>query len=310
MTNALISGATGKIGSLFIKKYGDRFNKIYRILGHKHQFLENDIKFDLSSDINPSLPDDVDVFFHFAAETSIEISKKNPLLNQKINCSSFIKLLDALSKKSTRPYVVLASTATQVGFTNCSSPISENHPDFPITIYDINKLSAEHFLLNYVNNGLISGCSLRLTNVFGSNSLGYSINRGILDSVFARAILGSEITIFGDGNLFRDYVYILDVVDAFFVAWEKRKATNGGKFLVGRGEGVTLVDAFKTTINAATTISGKISPIIFEDFPNDFEKINRRSFIADNRLFKNTTGWNPKFNLSDGLFHAYENMEH
>jgi nucleoside-diphosphate-sugar epimerase len=309
LANALISGATGKIGSLFIKKYGARFNKIYRVLGPKHQLLEDDIEYDLASNFLPNLPDDIDVFFHFAAETSIETSKKNPLLNQKINCSSFVKILDVLSKKLTQPYIVLASTATQVGFTNSSFPISESHPDFPLTIYDINKLSAEHFLLNYVNNGLISGCSLRLTNVFGSNSCGYSINRGILDNVFSRAMLGDTITIFGDGKLLRDYIYISDVVDAFFIAWEKQTVTNGKKFLVGRGEGISLAGAFKTAIDVATSISGKVSPIIYEEFPNNFEKINKRSFIADNRLFKNTTGWTSKYNVSEGLLDAYEHLQ-
>ena len=75
LANALISGATGKIGSLFIKKYGDQFNKIYRVLGQKHQPLDYDIEYDLASDTTPSLPNDIDVFFHFAAETSIKFQK-------------------------------------------------------------------------------------------------------------------------------------------------------------------------------------------------------------------------------------------
>ena len=309
LANALISGATGKIGSLFIEKYGPQFNKIYRILGPKHQLLKDDIEYDLASNFLPNLPDDIDVFFHFAAETSIETSKKNPLLNQRINCSSFLNILDFLSKKSTQPYVVLASTATQVGFTNSSFPISERHPDFPLTIYDINKLSAEHFLLNYANNGLISGCSLRLTNVFGSSSSGYSVNRGILDNVFSRAMLGDKITIYGDGKLLRDYIYISDVVDAFFVAWEKRTVTNGNKFLVGSGEGISLENAFRAAIDLATSITGNVSPIIYEDFPKNFEKINKRSFVADNTLFKNTTGWTSKYNVNEGLLEAYKNLQ-
>ena len=122
-------------------------------------------------------------------------------------------------------------------------------------------------------------------------------------------MLGDKITIFGDGKLLRDYIYISDVVDAFFIAWKKQTATNGKKFLVGRGEGVTLSDAFKVAIDTATRISGRVSPIIYKDFPSNFEKINKRSFIADNRLFKNTTGWAPKFNLTDGLLDAYKNLQ-
>ena len=84
---------------------------------------------------------DVDVFFHFASQTSLNSSFKNVEKDLMTNVVGFVKLLEILRNKNKRPIVIAASTATQVGYTDNIHPHKKDLPDKPITFYDLGKHS-------------------------------------------------------------------------------------------------------------------------------------------------------------------------
>jgi len=303
---ALISGSTGLIGSAFLEKHGSFFDQVFT-LGRDAINHDLHINYDLSKAEDINLPD-VDVFFHFASQTSLDSSFRYVEKDLMTNVVGFVKLLEILRNKKNKPIVIAASTATQVGYTDNIYPHKKDLPDKPITFYDLSKLTAERYLLNYVNEGWLKGCSLRLCNVYGSAKNYGANDRGIIDKIFIKALNGEKINVYNGGEFVRDYIYIEDVIDSFLEAYKNIKNTNNGIYYIGSGEGTTIIDAFSLAQKIASEIQQKQSKILSIDDPSSVSDMNSRSFVPDISEFINHTGWKPQYNLEQGLRHCYKEV--
>lgn len=309
MKNILITGATGMIGTALLRRARQDARAIY---GQGRTIVDNDL-----SDINWVMLDlcnpgdalaklpDFDVVFHLAGQTSTYVARDNPKLDLETNASGFLNLLTHLKRQTLRPFVVFAGTVTQVGVTE-RLPINEKQCDHPATFYDISKLTAELYLKQFVAEGWLDGCSLRLANVYGYSPDGQSADRGILDKVFRSAIKGEDITIYGDGKFLRDYVFIEDVVSAMMLAPAARGRVNGRHFCLGSGQGIALKDAFSKVVDLAAEITGTRPRIIHVDPPDNLAAIEFRNAIIDSSAYCDATGWRPLFDLDAGLRSAYQ----
>ena len=129
---AIITGASGLIGSRFYELYNEKFEKIYQ-LGRSRADIDAEwIKYDLSAGGELTLPD-VDVLFHFAGQTSVYHARENILNDLNVNVVGFIYVLEALKNNGNKPFVVFAGTATEVGFTDERKSIKEQRCNNPIT---------------------------------------------------------------------------------------------------------------------------------------------------------------------------------
>lgn len=303
---ALISGFNGLIGAAFLKKYSHRFDEIVTI-GRKKNTSLNHIHFDLSDPKNINVPE-CDVFFHFASQTSLRNSREDILNDLKTNIVGFAYLLESLKKLSTRPIIILASTATQVGYTNNTKVHESDLVDNPITFYDLSKLTAEKYLLRYVDESWLQGCSLRLCNVFGGSNEYGAQDRGVIDKVFMKAVHGEKITLYGEGNFLRDYIYIEDVIDAFWSAFQSIENTNNKIYYIGSGKGILLKDAFSLAQKIASEINPNQQPISIIPPPPDASLMEARSFISHNKVFIRDSNWAPQYSLEEGLRHCYREL--
>jgi len=305
--NILITGASGLIGSALIERLRGECNSIVcqSRSSHKEELGVKWIKHDLISDSWDclSLPE-IDVIYHLAGQTSIYSARQNPTADLSANVLALLGLLEHFRKQERAPFVVFAGTATEVGLTD-QLPINESLPDRPITFYDISKLTAEMYLNQYVREGFINGCSLRLSNVFGRNQPSQQRDRGILDKIFNRAVSGQNITVYGDGSYLRDYIFIDDVISAMVLAPNHTEQTNGRTFCIGSGQGITLKDAFLKVIAAAALVTGRKVELVHVPPPDGLSLIEYRSTIIDSSEFTKATGWLPKYGLDDAIATAY-----
>lgn len=303
----LITGASGLIGSALL----DRLRGENHSLICQSRFPHDDeanvkwVKLDLTKDSWEcvSLPN-IDVIYHLAGQTSTYRAKQDPIEDISINVLGLLNLLEHFKKQTPPPFVVIAGTATEVGLAE-HLPIHENLPDRPITFYDISKLTAEMYLKQYVREGWINGCSLRLANVFGRSKAGQQADRGIIDKVFNRAVAGQNITIYGDGNYLRDYIFIDDVVSALVLAAEHVEETNGRNFYIGSGQGITLKEAFLKVISMAAVATGVYANHVYVTPPADLSDIEYRNAVIDSSAFRQATGWVPQYDFDAGLEAAY-----
>ena len=305
---AIITGATGLIGSRFLERHASDFSKIY-CLGRKPADCDCEwIEFDLAEPKIEKLPY-ADVLFHFAGQTSVYHAKENMLDDLSVNVIGFLHVLELLKKQSTMPFVVYAGTATEVGLTESEFKIDELHCDRPITFYDISKLTAENYLLQFVREGWLNGCSLRLCNVYGGMKNGQNIERGVIDMVFQKSLRGESLQLFGDGNYVRDYIHIDDVVDAFYFAVQNQESVNGEIYYIGSSNGMLLKDAFDCVAKLAETVTGRLVNTSSVEPPAHLSSIEFRSFVSDHSAFIKATGWFPQYTtLESGLRFSYQHL--
>lgn len=308
MKRVLVTGATGYLAANLIPQLRYANYEVICLSRTGSQFpsiptakdIENvtgDIrKYDIWQQILPR----VDTIFHLAGQTSLYVAEEQPIIDWENNVLPMLQLLEACKKNGLNKKIVFAGTSTQVGMPK-HIPITQEHPDLPITIYDMHKCMAEKYLELYSRIGIVRGCTLRLTNVYGSGVGSNTPDRGILNRMICKALHGEEITVYGDGGYFRDYIFIEDVINAFIMAEEFIDRLIGKHFIVGSGEKNTIIDAFKLVADRVFKKTGIHVPISNVDIPENVSEIELRNFVADTSAYSNATGWRAAFTLQDGI---------
>jgi UDP-glucose 4-epimerase len=301
--NIIITGGFGYIGSAlvdYLQHYKCNIVCVSRRNMSEKQSVRN-WTLDLTKESSwKKIVDYADIIFHLAGNTSISVAEQDPKLNLIDSLTPIINLVHAAKDSKKTPRVVFASTVTLYGLTEIL-PVSEEAKPSPITTYDLHKLFIEQHLEMSTKNKIISATSLRLSNVYGP-SLGRSSanDRGILNKVTELAINGKDITIYGEGNYIRDYIYIDDVVSAFIHTAIADHAV--GKVLnVTSGVGHTIKDAFSLVSDYSAKLTGKKVKINHIEWPKGISMIERRSFIGDASELKRTTKWQPNVSFEEGV---------
>lgn len=312
----LITGGAGFIGSsiikklckvdcniiLFRKKNSAKKNISEQVA--RISVVEGDIR---DTNIWEKLLKNVDIIFHFAAQTSSMVANKHPVLDAEINLLPIIRLIETCQKINVSPHVVFSGTVTQVGLTE-KLPVNETFKDEPVTVYDISKLSAEKYLQFFSSQLGNYAVTLRLSNVYGPGSGSGSSDRGILNIMIRKALSGEPLTIYGDGNFTRDYIYIDDITNAFLLAGSNIKALNGKYFILGSGVGHTIKEmVFMIRDEVAKRTDRKVD-VAHVVLPENLSKIELRDFIADISQFSSITGWKPIVSLKDGINHTINSL--
>lgn len=243
---------------------------------------------------------DADVVFHLAAQTSSAWADQHPIEDYQLNVFPMQEILEICRRKCRNARLIFAGTVTQYGIP-LKLPVSEQHPDNPITVYDLHKMIAEDYLKYYTNMGYVQGVTLRLSNLYGPGPNSRNADRSIINRMMKKALDGETVTVYGSGEYIRDYLFITDAAKAFLYAAAKLNAINSRHFIIGSGTGTTIKDAFSLTVRVASEISGRISSIKMAEFPSNTSKIEFRNFIADSSLFSEFTGWIPSVGLEEGL---------
>lgn len=220
MTNIIILGAAGFIGTnLAIKLAQDKDNKVTVVDSKLEYFkpLQNlnlnieykESIFDVDTDFSSILKGQ-DVVYHLIS-TSMPSTSNNQIANElESNVVLSAKLLDACVKENVKKVVFISSGGTVYGKeVNC--PIKEEAPTYPISSYGIQKITIEKllYLYNYLYN--LDYRVVRLANPYGP----YQRPNGLLGAVTTftyKAINNQEISVYGDGSVVRDFIYIDDAI--------------------------------------------------------------------------------------------------
>src|SRR3989339_1209203 len=164
------------------------------------------------SSIN-QLVQDKDYIFHLARQTDHIISQTDPFPDIDINIKGTAILLEACKKCNPNVCFINVGTRGQYG-TAIRLPVAEDAPTNPKGIYELTNLAAEKMVKIYHDNFGIRSIMLRLTNIYGPRSQMKTNHYGVVNWFIRQAIEGEKISVFGDGLLRRDFLYIDDAIDA------------------------------------------------------------------------------------------------
>jgi len=290
----LITGGSGFVGTNFINKFPQEIYDIFsidieepNIILDKVNYINMDIR---SNDIGNLIKKiDPKIILHLAAQSSVSVSSRNPTLDSDINLTGSLNLFLNSIKLNVEQFIFF-STGGAIYGEELGKNFNESDFTAPLSPYGISKLNFENYLRYYsaINkfNGRIT--IIRPSNIYGpwQNPEGEA---GVV-SIFANKMLNNEdVSIFGNGNEYRDYIYIEDVINFVFKIIDNEET---GIFNISSGESTKTIDIFN---NISNIIGYKNPPVFLDSREGDIFGIE-----IDNSKSK-SIGWKPRFNLKSGL---------
>jgi nucleoside-diphosphate-sugar epimerase len=242
----------------------------------------------------------VNFVFHFAAQTSTYAANDDPLGDAEINIQPLLRMLETCRSDKLQPDIVFSSTVTVAGIAK-KIPVDESQSCEPVTVYDLHKLAAENYLAYYSGRGYARGVALRLSNVYGPGPKSSSSDRGILNMMMRKALARERLTVYGTGEYLRDYTFVDDVAAAFLMAAVNMERVNGGRFIIGSGEGHTIAEAINLVADRAALKTGRRVDVVHVEPKTEQSPIELRNFVADSGRFSRATGWKAGVSLVDGI---------
>ncbi|WP_418293648.1 NAD-dependent epimerase/dehydratase family protein [Megasphaera sp.] len=156
-----------------------------------------------------------DAVIHLAAQTMVPTSVEQPVLDCRINLEGVLHVLEACRIHGTR-HILFSSSAAVYG-DNLHIPLKETERLVPTSPYGITKMTTEHYLRVYHELYGMDATVFRFANVYGERQ-GEKGEGGVV-SIFCKLLSQRQgITVFGDGNQTRDFVYAGDIAQAIIRA--------------------------------------------------------------------------------------------
>ncbi|HKS09131.1 MAG TPA: NAD-dependent epimerase/dehydratase family protein [Pyrinomonadaceae bacterium] len=242
-----------------------------------------------------------DVIINLAAYEHHRGSEHAPAQDLAVNTATVLELLDACRELELKPRIVQASSANIVGCPR-SPLVNEDTEDHPLTLYAINKLTAEWYLRYYAETFAIPSVSLRFGNIYGPlpSRDAELESRVVLNKIVRRALDGHPVFLYRNQDCVRDFLYVEDAVRAICAGAAIKKKTFCGKYVVGSGEGRSLFEIVNEIARQVENLGRPPVEILF-DADAGLEPIEWREFVADYTQLRLASGWDPQIKLREGI---------
>jgi UDP-glucose 4-epimerase len=238
---ALVTGGAGFIGSHmveFLLKKNFEVRVIDNFTGGREENLSNFKSRDLKVEkidirnlkSNANIFKDVDYTFHFAGIGDIVPSIENPKEYAEVNTMGTIKVLEACRNFGIKKIIYAASSSC---YGLAKTPTSENHTIDTKYPYALSKFLGEQCCFHWEKVYGLKCNSIRIFNAYGTRSRTSGAYGAVFGVFLKQKLSNKPITIVGDGEQMRDFIYASDVANAFFLAAETN--ISNSVFNVGGG---------------------------------------------------------------------------
>ena len=288
-----MTGAGGFIGSALVKALADRGERVVALARRPPLFENSQIRWvhaDLRSDLHfPALLDGVTTIYHLAWSSLPASSNEDPVGDAADNILGTLRILEAVKTRPGIRFVFASSGGTVYGRLE-TKRAQESHPTRPICAYGVSKLAVENYLSFYNALWDLDFVVLRIGNAYGPGQ-GIIRNFGAVSTFISRALNNQTITIYGDGSIVRDYVYISDIVAALITASERRD----GPFVLNIGNGIGY------SLNQVLQLISEAFGRSFRVHYTSGRNVDVPFSVLDIRLAETTLGWYPRVTLAQGI---------
>ena len=230
---------------------------------------------------------------HHAAQIDVRRSVDDPVFDAGTNILGALRLLQACTRHGVRKFVY-ASTGGALYGEGRTLPATEEHPVNPESPYGVSKHTLEHYLYLWKLLHGLDYTVLRYPNVYGPRQNPHG-EAGV-NAIFILLMLqGKRPHIFGTGEQVRDYLYVMDVVEA-----NERALARGSGETVNLGTGIgTSVNQIFRELKAIVGFAGE--PVYEAERPGEVQRIYLDATRAGEVL-----GWTPAVSFHDGLLSTVE----
>jgi UDP-glucose 4-epimerase len=290
----LITGGAGFIGSTIAESFHEsaevrildnlRSGFLKNLTGINHTFFHGSI---LDRDLVRGALEGVDYVFHLAAMISVPESMQKPIECNEINTTGTLVVLEEAARAGVKK--LCFSTSAAIYGDNPVTPKLETMPPEPKSPYAITKLDGEYYCGMFSNEGRLMTACLRYFNVFGPRQDPKSQYAAAVPIFLDKALRNEPITIYGDGEQTRDFIYVKDIVAAnAFLAMNDFT----GVYNVAYGKRISIKQLAEEVIR----LTNSRSPIQFA--PERAGDVKHSLACIDKLL---ATGFRPSGSFEEGL---------
>lgn len=243
-----------------------------------------------------------DIIFNLASQVSHNDSMADPFLDAEINYIGHLNVLESLRRSNSSATILHAGSRLQYGKIE-KTPVDEAHPLHPRTPYALNKTAAENMYLFYHQVHGIPCVLFRIANPYGPRSQMSHSKYSIVNWFIRKAMEDETISVYGDGEQVRDYIFVDDLAEAFIRSAVTSECI-GEVFNVGRGSGTTFKDMVASVVE--TVGKGRAE---FVAWPSDYVNVETGDYVTDTGKISSFLDWTPRVDLADGIGRTYKYYE-
>ena len=233
-----------------------------------------------------------DAVIHLAAQTMVPTSVEQPVLDCRINLEGVLHVLEACRTHGTG-HILFSSSAAVYG-DNLHIPLKETERLVPTSPYGITKMTTEHYLRVYHELYGMDATVFRFANVYGERQ-GEKGEGGVV-SIFCKLLSQRQgITVFGDGNQTRDFVYAGDIAQAIIRALPLKGCHTMN---VSTGQETSINDLIRSFEKAV----GYTVPVQYTA-PRTGDILRS---VLSNEALKRDLGFVPEMDLEEGIRRTYD----
>jgi len=254
----LVTGGAGFIGSHIVEHFQGkaevrvldnlRSGFTHNLTGLRHEFIQGSI---CDREAVRAAVHAVDFVFHLAAMISVPESMQKPVECNEINTTGTLIVLEEAARAKVKK-LVFSSSAAIYGDNPVTPKIETMFPE-PKSPYAITKLDGEYYCKMFADEGRLQTACLRYFNVFGPRQNPKSQYAAAVPIFIERALKHEPITIHGNGEQTRDFVYVKDIAAANAFLATRSAAT--GVFNAGYGRRIAINDLAKMICRMADSHS-------------------------------------------------------
>ena len=230
-----------------------------------------------------------EVVHHLAAQVDVRRSVEDPIHDAEVNVLGTVAVLEAARTVGVRKVVYASSVGSYGEPTLEELPIDESFDRPAASPYGASKRVVLDYLATYRELYGLSSTALTLANVYGPHQT-TSGEGGVVATFIGRMLAGQPVTIYGDGEQTRDFVFVDDVVHALVLAADR---ADDRRLLIGTGE--------RTSINRLCAALAAATDYPHEPLREPARPGEVRHSALDARRAAAELGWKPWTTLEEGL---------
>ncbi len=253
----------------------------------KIEFIKGDVR--NARDVQKAVKG-VDAVFHLAAIRSVMKTVEDPLVAHAVNATGTLLLLHHATQARVRHFI-FTSTSSVYGEALAAYQ-KEEGPFKPISPYGVAKLAAEGYAKYFFREKKFPTTSVRIFNVYGPRQNPESKYSLVVPGVLSKIFKNQAPLIDGTGEQTRDFIYISDVLDAFFKILGRPKSY-GRVYNLGSGQTSSIRQITRSLLRLSAS---SLKPIHGPRRPGDPDRT-----CADISAARRELGWRPQVSLEQGL---------